>query len=347
MHNYSSEKYKPLYHIIFWVIYFLFNTFRWGYFFDDYVYSLKSNLVEFPIHIIIVYFNLYVLIPKYIINKKIGQYLLFILLILFSSYLVRTGLNYLLVTHNIWPEAEKFSSFLDPNHIIAVTIGEIYVITFVTCIKLLIDWRMQFKRIAKLRELKNDTELDFLRTQMQPHFFFNTLNNLYSLSITQAKEVPKMIMRLSNFMEYLLYDTKMGKVYLTNELTQLQNLIEIYKVRHKDRFKVGFHVNSNIENIKVPPVLFINFLENCFKHGLKTNRLTFIDIRFEILNNNILEFFIVNNYDTDDTLPEFKKGGIGLKNTERRLKILYKNNYQLKTDVKGHKFSVHLKIPLK
>ena len=231
------------------------------------------------------------------------------------------------------------------NHIIAVIIGEIYVITFVTSIKLLIDLTIERKRTEKLKKIQTDTELDFLRTQMQPHFFFNTLNNLYSLSITNSKETPNMILRLSNFMEYILYDTKSDKIFLSDEIKQLHNLIDIYKIRYQDRFKIDFQFKSDIENIKVPPALFLNFLENCFKHGLKVNHFTKIGIIFKVIDNKYLEFYIENNVDSDQEVTNFDKSGIGLENVKRRLDILFKRNYKFETDIYQHKFFVYLKIP--
>ena len=127
--------------MIFWVGYFLFNVLRWGSYFHDYWYSIKSNLVEFPIHIIVVYINVYYLIPKFILRKKYWSYLSYLILILILVYLVRTGLNYILVTKEIWPEAEDSGRFMELNHVIAVILGELYVVGFVTAIKLVIDWQ--------------------------------------------------------------------------------------------------------------------------------------------------------------------------------------------------------------
>ncbi len=123
------------YHVIFWLSYFTFNVIRWGSYFDNYWYSLKSNLVEFPLHILIVYFHIYVLIPKFVLKKKYKQYVFFIIISLAVLYLVRTGLNYLLVTKEIWPEAESSQQAFTFNHILAVTIGELYVIALANCLE--------------------------------------------------------------------------------------------------------------------------------------------------------------------------------------------------------------------
>ena len=110
-----------------------------GSYFDDYWYSLKSDLVEFPLHIIIVYFNLYYLLPKFILTKKHKQYIFSVFISLGALYIIRTGLNYLLVTKDIWPEAESVQKAFTFNHIVAVILGELYVLALVTAIKLTVD----------------------------------------------------------------------------------------------------------------------------------------------------------------------------------------------------------------
>jgi len=149
------------YHILFWLGYFIFNVVRWGSYFEDYLYSFKSNLIEFPIHIIVIYINVYYLIPKFILKRKYWSYLCSLLGILILVYLVRTGLNYLLVTKEIWPEAEDPAMFLELNHVIAVVLGELYVIGFVSAIKLVIDWSLEKRRNEDLAKLQMSTELKY------------------------------------------------------------------------------------------------------------------------------------------------------------------------------------------
>lgn len=159
------------YHVLFWVCYFGFNVLRWGSYFDDYSYSLKSNIVEFSIHIIIVYGNIFYLIPKLILRKKYKTYIAIMILILVLVYVIRTGLNYVLVTKELWPERGVPTSFFEINHLIEVILGELYVISFVTSIKLLVEWFIEKKKNEDLAKLQMSTELKFLRTQIQPHFF--------------------------------------------------------------------------------------------------------------------------------------------------------------------------------
>ncbi len=266
-----------------------------------------------------------------------------IVLMLILVYLVRTGLNYLLVTKEIWPEAEEAGKFLETNHIIAVVLGELYVLGFVTAIKLLIDWPIELKRNEDLAKLQLSTELKFLRTQIQPHFFFNTLNNLYALTLTKSDEAPKLVIKLSDLMQYVLYEVKSSKASLLEEINHLNNYIDIEQIRFKDRIDLEMDITGNIEDVVVPPLMFLNFVENCFKHGLKENDTVKINMSFEVSKDNYLEFRLSNSFNPN-TNQETKQG-IGIMNTERRLKLLFANNFVLQTHIEEDTYNLFLKIP--
>lgn len=314
-------------------------------YFDDYWYSLKSNFVEFPIHIIVVYTNVYYLIPKFILRKKYLQYLGSITLMLILVYLVRTGLNYLLVTKEIWPEAEDSGRFLERNHIIAVILGELYVLGFVTAIKLLIDWPLELKRNEDLAKLQLSTELKFLRTQIQPHFFFNTLNNLYALTLKKSDDAPRLVIKLSDLMQYVLYEVNSSKASLLQEINHINNYLDIEHIRFKDRVETEMDITGDIEDVEVPPLLFLSFIENCFKHGLKENDKIKINMSFEIVNKKYLEFTLSNNFNPN--LNQENKQGIGIKNTERRLKLLFASDFILEIKMQNSTYNLFLKIPVR
>ena len=317
---------------------------RWGSYFDDYWYSLKSNLVEFPIHIILIYINVYYLIPKFILRKKYRTYVFLLLLMLIMVYLVRTGLNYLLVTKDIWPEAEDPTKFMELNHIIAVVLGELYVIGFVSAIKLVLDWAIEKRRNEDLAKLQMSTELKYLRTQIQPHFFFNTLNNLYALTLKKSDNAPRLVIKLSNMMQYILYEVKSSKASLLKEIGHINNFIDIERLRFDDKVDSEMDITGNIEDVIVPPLLFLSFVENCFKHGMKENDNLRINMSFDISNNGYLEFTLVNSFNPKKTQDD--SIGIGNENAKRRLKLLFSNNYILDSKIEGENYKLFLKIPI-
>ncbi|TXG37520.1 histidine kinase [Seonamhaeicola maritimus] len=329
---------------MFWLGYFAFNVLRWGNYFDDYEYSFKSNVVEFAIHIVIVYSNIFYLIPKFILRKKYKTYLAIVVFILFMVYVIRTGLNYVLVTKEAYPESVVPSSFFDINYIIEVILGELYVISFVTSIKFIVEWFLEKKKNEDLAKLQLSTELKYLRTQIQPHFFFNTLNNLYALALQKSDNAPKLVIKLSEMMQYVLYEIDGPKTDLLNEIKHINNYMDIERLRFDNRVEVDLDITGDIEDVKVPPLLLLSFVENCFKHGMKGNDFLKIKMSFKLLNNGYLEFSLINNFN-----PEISReplSGIGNENAKRRLNLLFSSNYVLESKEEGDIYNLFLKIPV-
>ena len=235
------------YHFIFWIAYFTFNVVRWGSYFNDYWYSLKSNLIDFPLNIIIVYIHIYYLVPKFAVLKKYSAYLFLLVLSLSIHYLIRSGLIYLLVIENIWPEAEGVQEAFGFNHVVAVTLGELYIIGLVSAIKFTIDFVIERNMNDQLLQLQYETELKYLKAQIQPHFFFNTLNNLYALIIRKSRQAPEVVLKLSEIMQYVIYDVSKKKTPLLKELNYIQNYIELEKMRHEELVESDIKVSGNMD----------------------------------------------------------------------------------------------------
>lgn len=330
-------------HVWFWSIYFLLNFLRWGAYFNNYNYSFKSNLIEFALHIPLVYFNLFVLIPLFVLKSKYIKYTLSLIASLSVVYLLKTGLTYYIISKNIWPEANRDYQPFEVNHIVAVCIGELYVLAIASSIYLMWTWLKERDRNKAILENQNKIKLKYLKTQIQPHFFFNTLNNLYALSLESSNKVPEVIIKLSKLMEYVLYDIEETKfVPLINEIEYIQNYIEIEKLRFEN-VEVAINLESNIDNIKIPPLLFISLIENAFKHGGLNNNNLKIKINIRIINTN-LEFEIINNFVISQ--PSRSKKGIGLSNTKKRLKLIYKNDFIINQKVKFNFYIITIQIPL-
>lgn len=332
-------------HIWFWGAYFTLNFLRWGAYFNDYPYSFKSNLIEFSLHIPLVYFNLFILVPHYVLKQKYIQYTIALLISLFGIYLLKTALTYYIISENIWPEANREYHPFEINHIVAVCIGELYVLAMASSVYLTLTWLRERERNRSLRENQFKIKLKYLENQIQPHFFFNTLNNLYALSLESSDKVPDVIIKLSKLMEYVLYDVKGTKfVPLIKEIDYIQNYIEIEKLRF-DNVEVSINLESNIEDIHVPPLIFISLVENTFKHGGLNNKNLKIKINCKVIGNKLLHFEILNNFVISQ--KKDPKGGIGLANTKKRLKLIYKNNFNLEHKIKLNYYIISLQIPIK
>ena len=338
----SDFKIPVRYHILFWSVYFIFNVIRFGSLNNDYLYSLRSNLVEFPLSIIYTYFMVYFLIPKFIVKKRYTQFIILFILSLIIFYLVKTGLIYLFVTKNVWPENKGFNAFTF-DHIVEVTIGVLYVTAIGATIKLTYEWINEKRRNEELQKIQLRTELNFLKSQIQPHFFFNTLNNLYALVIKKSPNAPDVVLKLSEIMQYVLYDAKEGKINLLKEINYIYSYLDLEKLRYGDKVKSEIKIIGNIDDIEIPPLLFLPFIENCFKHRDTNNDDIKVDIRFEI-TNNFLFFTISNTFHQPNEKKQ--KHGIGIENVKRRLQLLYGENFTLKTKIKKPVFKVLLKFPI-
>ena len=187
--------------ILFWLGYFTFNTIRWGNFYEDYAYSIKSNIIEFPFHITLSYIFIFYLLPK-LFNGKVIEFFTLLFISLGLTLVLKFQITYYFTSGDVLPEFAGITSKIDLTYAINVILGEIYVIAFVTAIKLAIDWIKQREYLTRTNEILLESELKYLRSQVQPHFFFNTLNNLYSLTIDKSDKAPDLILKLSDLMKY-------------------------------------------------------------------------------------------------------------------------------------------------
>ncbi|MEQ8580282.1 MAG: histidine kinase [Marinoscillum sp.] len=340
-----------LFHILFWVGYFSFNSVRWGHYFGDYIYSIKSNLVEFPIHIILVYLNLYWLVPRLLSKKKYLFYVLSLFGATLAFSLVKILLTYGLVTTNIWPESAKPETDLfGLSYIITVFIGELYIIGLTAAIKLTIDHIRERDAQRELEKNSLETELAYLKSQIQPHFFFNTLNSLYALTLEKSDLAPNTILKLSNLMSFVIYRAKADEVTLMETVTHMKNYIELEKIRFGIRLQVHFEITGKLDDKKIPPLILSPFVENSMKHGGESPEGTFdIWIKLDVEGDKLR--FQVHNWlkdyqDSKEVQRLNKSEGIGLQNTIRRLKLLYQNKYQLDISQDGQKHMVNLVLPL-
>ncbi|MBP4136898.1 sensor histidine kinase [Flavobacterium geliluteum] len=348
--NFNSGKlYRiPLhYHIIFWLTYFLFNTFRWGSYFNDYLYSFKTNLLGFPIHMTLCYLNILIFMPYLVYRKKYILYIISVLAAIFMMVIVKFNLTYLLITHEVWPEGPETIDKLTLNYTIDMMMGELYVITFVTAIKITLDFLKEQKRVTDLERSQLETELLFLKSQISPHFFFNTLNNIYSLSVEKSNKTPKIVLKLSELMRYMLYETKSKRQTLENEILCIQNYLDLERIRNDDRLEVNMSISGDIHDKEISPIILLTFIENAFKHGVNKNTgKVVININFKI-KGDFLHFTISN------PTPEItqhkenfnKSSGIGIENVKKRLELGYnKNDYKLSFKNKKDIFVVKLVI---
>lgn len=293
------------------------------------------------------YLNIYVLMPRLVFKRKYLTYVIILLLSLFAAVLIKFNVTYLLFEHKVWPEGPEPIDHLTINYAVNMMIGELYVIAFVTAIKTTMDWLTEHKRLTDLEKEQMETQLLFLRNQVSPHFFFNTLNNIYSLSLERSKKTPEVILKLSEVMRYLLYETKNKRKSLESELNCIKSYLDLEKLRHNDQLEIDVDINGDIKNKKIAPLLLLPFIENAFKHGARKNIGKIkISIRFKV-SDDFLYFSISNPKPVKNiyTKDEESYGGIGLINVKKRLKLGYKKeDYKLEIKEDDQLYRVDLKL---
>ncbi|MEL6942005.1 MAG: histidine kinase [Bacteroidota bacterium] len=197
------------------------------------------------------------------------------------------------------------------------------------------------RAILRLRKEKKQAELLHLKSQVNPHFFFNTLNNLYGLVEKDSQRAQQLILKLSDMMRYSIYEGQNDWVTLGEEIEYLQHYIELHQMRYHKTIDVQFDINVEDQSVKIMPLLFIILLENAFKHGVENLRKdAFVHIKLKATQREI-DFEIKNNFEAEE---QTKRKGIGLENLKRRLHLVYPDQHQLSTHVKGNLFSASLKL---
>jgi LytS/YehU family sensor histidine kinase len=214
-------------------------------------------------------------------------------------------------------------------------------------VKITGDWLTNQQDKKELEHRTIQSELNFLKSQINPHFLFNTLNSLYALTLRKSDNAPEIVLKLSEMMRYMLYECNEKRVPLSKEVNYLRNYLDLELLRHGNGIDVQFEINGEISDQQIAPLLFIPFLENCFKHGLK-NRISkgFVKIRLDVFRYNV-QWHIENSKPEAIPMKDSRpSGGIGLVNVRRRLDILYTGHYQLAINDNPNTYEVDLKIDL-
>lgn len=246
---------------------------------------------------------------------------------------------------------ESIIEIISLKNILVEAILVFYSISSFFFIKIVFDiirfyskWFKSERKSMKLEVEKLNLERDFLKSQLNPHFLFNTLNNLYGLSLRNDPETPEVIMQLSAMMRYTLYGSNAELVPLARELEFLKNYVLLEKMRYKNNKNIVFNLeDSNLDAHMIAPLLTFTFVENGFKYGLKPKNDSFLKIDVSV-ENNIFHFSIVN--DKEENRGEREFSGIGTVNIRKRLELLYPGKHELKIEDYGKSFFVEMKINL-
>lgn len=344
--NYT--RFKITGHIIFWTCSIVFAITAF-YVASDHKLPINGDLLLRAIipnigFALAVYINLYLLIPKLLrTNKYIFYTFWLIILLSISSLLIQTIIVYAFKNKSFSDQfGEMFSShFFTAAFYVGVT----------SLVKFIKDW-IQLQELnlkyARVEREKLEAELTMLKSQLNPHFLFNCLNSIYSLALTKSAQTPETILKLSDMMRYVLYESRENFIPVKREIEFLRNFIELQKIRVSDKIEITTDIDGEIPDKRVIPLIFEPFIDNAFKHGLRNPAADpFIHVSIAF-SPEIMTFHIANNYLPAGHNPDQKSSGIGLQNIQRRLAFLYpENDYKLELKNTGNEFCVTLKIKLK
>ncbi|MDJ1504748.1 sensor histidine kinase [Xanthocytophaga agilis] len=340
---------RPLTHILFWIAYLLVYTGVHADGEDFFLTYFQIELQKLPPAILVAYVNMYVLFPLFFIQRKYVAYSLWAIVLLFIASVVGRALiervieplfyadttvveevfiGYLLLKSMLW--------FLSP------------ILLFTLVLKVFRQWVDQEQYNQEMAKEKLATELNFLKAQVQPHFLFNTLNNLYALTLQASPVAPRVVLKLSELMSYMLYDSQSDTLLLSKEISHIQNYIELEKLRYTSRLDLSLNVSGDIHDKRIAPLLLIPFVENAFKHGVsnETNQIwVTIDIK---VKDNWLSVKVENSHTGDELVSSLSNNhnGLGLQNIARRLKLLYPNDHELAIKKETDRYLVDLKIKM-
>ena len=342
--NENSKVMRILQHILFVVLAFfiLLNIFKFSSppSAVDYLYTTLFLATILPV----VYFHLYWLLPKLRTGVSLFYYL--IPLVMITAFFVWINL----ALFNQW-SAWLFPGFYFISYYAWWEIALFFIafISITTLLKLSKSWfvvnQLQRELLEKEKQRVHE-ELKALKAQINPHFFFNTLNSIYSMSLDKDERLPGTVLQLSELMRYFLYESKEDLVPLSKEIQVLKDYIALQKIRSNDQLRVKTLVENDIKQEKIAPLMLITFLENAFKHGAKGETGTsFIDLVIS-LNHNLLNFSLENNKGTVDLVEKTDHKGLGLENVKRRLELIYPGKHELLIQDKGNSFAVNLQLQL-
>lgn len=306
---------------------------------DLFWFDLSITLINVLFLGMAVYVNMYWLMPQYLAKKKALTYLLMVIILC----VVVTPLKIMSAFMMGYSDPD-FQALLIQNQ------PTLYLYTFLivalsTVLKIIREWVKQQRIQQDLIRENLQSELRFLRSQINPHFLFNTLNSIYALSLKKSDQAPDMVLRLSELMRYVLYECNERTVSLDKEINYLNNYLELEKIRSGGKVEVSFDVKGITKDKYIAPMIFITFVENSFKHGLSRQiHLGYVHISIVVKNSELV--FYIENSKSETHDDNYHQGGIGLQNTRRRLDIMYPGQYSMKIEDGVENYSVTLKIKL-
>lgn len=327
----------------------------WGVYLSFFFYQISSRVRELDwdvafgraafhvfFNMVAAYMNYFIFLPRFLERRKISRYVLefgvpFVILIV-----IRVILQRYLADGYTYTEHYFYTNL----HIVQITATSLFIVIFVSMLRFAKDW---FELEARKKEVENEkltAELGFLKEQINPHFLFNTLNNLYYLAYTKSENTTEVIAKLSQMMRYMIYESNHPQVPLSKEIEYMQNYISLERLRLNNQIPISFDVSGDTAAAKIAPLILITFLENAFKHGVDANNAdSWVKVNIRVSDNSCW-YSVENSKRMDGAVANPEKSGIGLRNVMRRLELSYPGNFDIKVNDDANRYKVELQLRL-
>lgn len=309
---------------------------------DSFGFIFTNELINVVFYALIVYFNLRYLVPNYFKWNGLARYLGLLVL----SIIIITPIKAMIFYWKFTPYPVMQDALLE--RWTGLFTLHLLVAGFSTIFKIISDWAKHQREKHELENKTMESELNFLRSQINPHFLFNTLNNLYALTLKKSDDAPEIVIKLSEMMRYMLYECNEKEVPLIKEVSYLRNYLALERIRQSKNIDIDLEVKGKVTNQRIAPLMFIPFIENSFKHGLK-NQIEngYVKIILDVKPKKV-RLNVINS--KAPTLPiqstAKRSGGIGLINVKKRLALIYPKQHELHIQDTPNEYEVDLTIEL-
>lgn len=309
--------------------------------------AFVAELVLLPVKMVTVYLTLYLLIPRLLLKSRLAWFAAAVVLLLLVAAIWQRAMIYYVLYPWQYPGV-PVGYFINLSQIIRYGLTILTVLLLASAIKIGEYWYRDQQKTKAMAKARLEAELKFLKAQIHPHFLFNTLNNLYALTLQKSDRAPEVVLRLSSLVNYMLYEASVPSAPLAKEIETMHDYIALERIRYGEGLEIFFDVSGEINGAYLAPLLLLPFIENSFKHGVSDE----LSDKWISLNLNVngphLTFKVENSRSprrSEAASPDYT-GGIGLKNVRRRLELLYPQQHELSIHEDEHSYLVVLHLQL-
>lgn len=332
-------------HSVFWLLFVLIGSFIFSYQQNyPYFFFLLNFLVHLPVYVLFSYGVVYLMVPRLLLAQKYWQFFGALILSICAAAFLRIAIGRYIYFALFIPEVLHPKEWISPSIFFLNLIWIIGTAITFAMFKYYKNW-MTSQALANEAERKHlASELQVLKAQLNPHFLFNTFNNLYVLSLQKSDKTPAAISKMSDLFHYILYECNSVEVPVSKEIKLIEDYIQLQELRYADRLSINFEKDIENPEFMIPPMLLYTFIENCFKHGCSNDPGSpWIKLRIRA-RNNTFSFEAENSIPNASQRMNKPEGGVGLANVKRRLELIYPGNHQLEIQKDDHLFFIRLEL---